>query len=274
MNYTRESIKYILKNFFYVFPFAILPAVFFAISVDEAAIISVIDKLLDKNVGAWTFGELFRAISVLSFGDWQSLIFGIIGIIIIVPCVALMMALVEKHLRFGKRTFNGVWTKLNDNLISTGGYALLLLLIYEIWALLLSAFLFFIARINTLVLAYVLLGITFVVFHFVFLYAIGLIYFWLPCMQITGFRALEALHYSQQLLSSIKWKILFGQLFIILIVEGLLVVCAMFVPSGAVFLVWASVLYVILLMVYCVRMQIAYFDKDHIEREDLKKYYH
>ncbi len=274
MKYTKESIKYIWKNFFYVFPFAILPAIFFAVSVDDGAVRSVFEKLFAKNIGAWTFGELFRAISVLNFGSWQAIVSGILGIVLVVPCVALLLALIEKHFRIGKRTFNGMWGRLNNNFVSTCGYALLLLLLYEVWALLLSAFLFFVSRIDLLVLAYVLAGIVFVVLHILLLQAICATYLWLPCLQITGFRIFEALHYAHQLTEPIKRKLLFGQLSVLFGTEAVLGACALFLPNnGVVFLIAASVLYVMLLMVYCVRMQIAYFDRDQIERADLNTYY-
>ena len=272
MKYTIESGKYILKNFFYVVPFILLPAIFFGISVDEGAIESVLKKLFSKNIGAWTFPELFRAISVLNFASWQSIVFGIVGVLIIVPCVALMLALIEKHFRIGKRTFNGLWGKLNDNFVSTCGYALLLLVLYEIWSLLLAAFLFFVSRIDLLVLAYILSGVVFFVLHIILLQAISTIYLWLPCMQITGFRIFEALHYSQQLISPIKGRILFGQLMFLLGTEALLCLCAWFLPAMA-FLSASSIMYGILILFYCVRMQIAYFDRDQIERADLNTYY-
>ena len=273
MKYTRESTKYIFKNFFYLVPFAILPAIFFAISVDEAAIQAIMKKLVSKSTEGWNFFVLFRAISVLNFGTWQSIVSGIIGIIVTVPCVALLFALIEKHFRIGKRTFNGIWGKLNDNFVSTCGYVLLLLFIYEIWALLLSAILTLIFLIDLWVLAYVLAGVALLAMHFVLVQAIGAIYLWLPCMQITGFRALEALHYSQQLMTPIKKKLAVGQLLVLLVIEGLICVCAVFLPPAGIFLTITTILYVALILVYCVRMEIAYFDRDQIERADLNTYY-
>lgn len=123
----------------------------------------------------------------------------------------MMMAWLEKHFRIGKRTFNGLWGKLNDNFISTCGYAILLLVVYEVWALLTSALLFFVSRIGITAVAYSLSGGVFIIMHVVLLYVIGCIYLWLPCMQITGFRAMEALHYSYQLYAPVKGKVLLAQ---------------------------------------------------------------
>lgn len=272
MNYTMQSIKYVLRNFLYVIPFVVIPALFLSFSLDRVALNAVINGGLDGDIHAWTFGEVFRAVSIFNFGSWKSVLFGFLGVVLLVVCVAMLMALLEKHMRIGKRSFNGIFSKLNDNLVSTCGYALLLLGIYELWSLVAAALLFFVSRIGTLLIAYALTAVVLLGMHVVLLYLVSLIYLWLPCMQITGFRATEALYYSSQLSSPVKWKILIGQLFVLLIVEGLICVCALFAPTPLLFYLFTAALYAAMIAVYCVRMQIAYFDLDHIERADLRKY--
>ncbi len=272
MKYTVQSTKYVYKNFFYLFPLVILPALFLSISIDKTAITSVLTAIGKGDITAWTFSSLFRAISVLNFGSWQAIVFGLVGIIVIVPCVALLMALLEKHMRIGKRTFNGVWGKLNDNFVSTCGYAFLILGIYELWTLLMTAFLFLVSRIPVAVIAYLLAAIIFLAFHVLLLVAISTVYLWLPCMQITGFRAYEALQYSYHLMGEIKGKIVFVQISILSVVEGLICLCALLIPAGL-FNIFVAAFYVVLLLIFFVRMQIVYFDRDHIEREDIPKFY-
>jgi hypothetical protein len=92
-------------------------------------------------------------------------------------------------------------------------------------------------------------------------------------MQITGFPAVESLQYSYQLVSHVKWRILIGQIVALVSAEGLLVACAWYLPDFAIFTAWTTILFTILLLFYCVRMMIVYFDRDHIERADLRKYY-
>lgn len=273
MKYTLQSGKYIFKNFPYVFAFALLPAVFLSVSTDKDALIAVLDAFFQGRLTSWTFPELFRAISVLNFGSWQSIVFGLIGILVAVPCVALLTALLEKHFRIGKRTFNGLWSKLNDNFISTCGFTVLLVLIYEIWALITAAVLFFISRMAMEILAYSLTVAFLLGLHLVLLYIVGTVYLWLPCMQITGFRALEALHYSYQLIQPVRWQILGGQAFFLLLTETLICVCAWYIHASLVFMLITTALYAFLIMLFCVRMEVAYFDRDHIQRADLTYYY-
>ncbi|MBQ8308772.1 MAG: hypothetical protein IJX96_02960 [Clostridia bacterium] len=273
MKYTLQSCKYVLKNFIYVFPFAVLPALFLSVSTDESALIFVFENFFSGNVNAWDFSNLFRAVSVLNFASWEAVAFGFVGIIAVIFCVSLMMALMEKHMRIGKRTFNGIFSKINDNLLSTSGYVFLLFVIYEFWSLITAALLYFVSRITITALAYIFIVVVFFAMHFALLYCIDLIYLWLPCMQITGFRAAEALYYSNQLSAPVKWHLLLGQTLSLLSVETLICFCTLFAPDPVSFTIFSTALYALLIVVYCVRMQIAYFDLDHIERADLVKYY-
>ena len=273
MKYTVESGKYLLKNFIYIFPFAIFSALFFSFSTDERAIINVLNAFFSGELSAWTFADLFCAISVLNFGSWRSIVFGIVGIIVTFPCVAMMMALLEKHLRIGKRTFNGIGEKINDNLLSTCGYVVMLLIIYELWSLLAAAILYFVSMISIPAVAYVAIAVFYLLLHLLLLWAISTIYLWLPCMQITGFRAFEALQYSYQLFMPEKWRTIFGQLIVLFVAETLICLCVIFVPNPIVFVLLTTLLYALIIMIYCVRMQIAYFDLDNIERADLNRYY-
>ena len=273
MKYTLQSGKYVLKNLLYLLPFALVPAFFLAISTDENALNQVVGGFLSGAIRSWDFASLFRAVSVLNFASWGSIAFGVCFVVAIVVCVSLMMALMEKHMRIGKRTFNGIFGKLNDNLISTGGYALLLIAIYELWSILTSALLFSMSRINSVAVAYTLAALVFVGMHIVLVWAVSVIYLWLPCMQITGFKAVEALHYTNQLSSEVKLKISVGQLTSWFVAEATVCLCAWFAIDRLWFILLATAVYAVLIMIFCVRMQIAYFDLDNIERADLKKYY-
>ncbi len=273
MKYTMQSTKYVAKNLIYILPFAIIPALFLAFSTDEGAIFKVLKAVYHGDLRKWTFGELFCAISVFNFGSWQSIVFGILGLLLIVPCVALMMALLEKHFRIGKRTFNGIWEKLNDNFLSTLWYIIVLLAIFEVWSLLLAAFLFLFSRISVAAVAYVLVALVYLAMHVLLLYAIGTVYLWLPCMQITGFRAFEALNYSYQLITPVKWMLIAGQLAVLFSVEILIGLCVAFIRAEIAFFIWTTILYAIIIMTFCVRMQIVYFARDNIERADLLGYY-
>lgn len=273
MNYTIASIKYILKNFWYILPFSILPALFLSLSIDKFAIQKVLTDYFTGKPGG-SFPIIFRAISIFNFRDVGAFFAGLAGIVLMVVCVSLMMALIEKHMRIGKRTYNGIFSKLNDNLLSTCGICLFYVLIYEVWAVLISALLFLAYLVENVVAVYILSVIIFFSMHFVLLYVVSLFYLWLPCLQITGFRAFEALRYSYQLVAPVKMRIVFGQWISVTISEILIGLTAIFVPMRGFSFAAAAVLYMFMTVMFCVRMQVAYFDRAQLERADLKKYYH
>lgn len=273
MNYTIASIKYILKNFWYILPFSILPALFLSLSIDKFAIQKVLTDYFTGKPGG-SFPIIFRAISIFNFRDVGAFFAGLAGIVLMVVCVSLMLALIEKHMRIGKRTYNGIFSKLNDNLLSTCGICLFYVLIYEVWAVLISALLFLAYLVENVVAVYILSVIIFFSMHFVLLYVVSLFYLWLPCLQITGFRAFEALRYSYQLVAPVKMRIVFGQWISVTISEILIGLTAIFVPMRGFSFAAAAVLYMFMTVLFCVRMQVAYFDRAQLERTDLKKYYH
>lgn len=269
MKYTIKSNKYIAKNLFYILPFAVIPAFFLSVSTDENALRSILSIFFGGEPQRLTFSELFRAISVLNFGSWRSVVFGLLGIILIVICVAMMMAMLEKHFRIGKRSYRGLLSKLNDNLVSTAGFTFLLTVLYEVWALVTTLGTFIFSKILFNTIAYIMSALFLIIMHIALIYAIGFIYLWLPCMQITGFRAMQALYYSQRMVSPVKWGILFGQLAMLLFAETLICLCAIFAPNPIVFTLLTTVLYTWLIMLFCVRMEIVYFEREHLDRADV-----
>lgn len=271
LTYTIQTSKYILKNFLYIFPFTAVMAFFLSLSVASESMNAVLNSFFTGDL-SWTFTDLFRAISVLNFGSWHSTVFGLLSTIVIVPCVALLMAFLEKHFRIGKKTFNGLWSKLNDNFPSTFLFGAVILIVYEIWSLITAAMLYFVSLIPNTVVAYICIVVVFLALHVALLSVLGIVYLWLPCMQITGFRMVEALHYAYQLVAPVKWGIFGEQMYFLLSSEALICVCAVFLPNSITFTILTTALFTVLLMYYFVRMQIVYFDRDHIERMDLKKY--
>lgn len=273
MKYTFQTIKYNFKNFLYVFPLAILPAFCLSFTIAREDIFSVAQKTLSGEFSTITFTELFQAVSIFNFASWETAIAGVLGIIALVVCVSLLMAFTDKHMRFGKRTFNGLFAKLNDNLLSTFGLTMLLLIVYEVWTVVLAAVLKLCLRLAPPIL-YVAVPLVLVLLHVVLTYVISLVYLWLPCMQITGFKPFEALRYGFLLCEPIQGKLIAVQTLSMLIAEAAVLAATLLLPSiWAVSVSVATLLYAMMVLQFCVRMQIVYFDREQIERADLKKYY-
>ncbi len=273
MKYTAQTIKYNIKNLLYIFPLVILPAFFLSLTLAREDILSVTQKVQEGSFSTIEFWELFQALTLFNFASWETIVAGVLGVASLVVCVSLLMAFTDKHMRFGKRTFNGLFTKLNDNLLSTFGFTLLMFVFYEVWTLLFTAVLQLCLLLPQTV-VYVVAPLVIVAMHVVLTYAISLIYLWLPCMQITGFRTFEALRYGFLLCEPIQGNIIWVQALSMLVAEAAIIAATLLLPSVWVAsVVVATLLYAFLILQFCVRMQIVYFDRGQIERADLKKYY-
>lgn len=273
MKYTFKSLQYNAKNFFYVFPLVLAPAFVLAFTLARDDIFAIVEKLKSGAFAKISFTEIFQAVSIFNFASWETVLAGALGVIALVVFGSLLMAFTDKHMRFGKRTLNGLFGKLNDNLLSTFGFTMLLFVIYELWTLLLAAGLKLCFQGNQ-TLVFILAPLLILAMHLLLTYAISFVYLWLPCMQITGFRTFEALRYAFILCEPVQWRIVFSQAFVLLMAETVITLVTLYTPGSPILsIAVATVCYAFVILQFCVRMQIVYFDREQIERADLKKYY-
>ena len=247
MNYTINTLQYILKNWIYIVVFALVPAAFFSLTISESAVTSVLTNLVNGTPKD-SFWNIFQTVSIFNFSSWESVLFGFIGIVACVFCIAMLTAFLEKHMRIGKRTLNGLLGKVNDNIISTCGFILLCLAIYEVWSVVLAALCYLIMQIQSVVIVYVGLAVLYVVMHVVLLYALSVFYLWLPCLQITGFKAFEALRYSYQLVAPHQTKIVAFQVVYLLISEVLIGATVLLISSTVASFIAATVVYTTIIL--------------------------
>jgi hypothetical protein len=273
MRYTLQSIQYFFKNLLYILPLTVLPALLLSLSMDVKALDVFATAIISGNRSSLNFTVIFHAVSVFNFHSVGAFFAQIASVVFMVVCVAFLMALIDKHMRIGKRTFNGMFSKLNDNFLSTAGMCLLFSVIYSLWALIISATLTLVNVIDNNITAYCLSAILFFASQFILNVLLATLYLWLPCLQITGFRPFEALRYSNQLVSPVIWTIAWGQFLSLTFAEIAFLAIAYF-SQGWVLVAFATALYTCMISIFCVRMQIVYFDRAQMERMDLKKYYH
>ncbi len=272
MKYTSKSLKYVFNNLGYLVLFGLFPAVFLAYSLDTATVAAILRDYFSGRPYAG-FADIFHAVSIFNFHSVSATLADILGFVLVVACVAMMMAYMEKHMRIGKKTWNGLFSKLNDNLLSTLGIAVLFSALYELWALITSALLLCVSFIASKTVIYVLTVAVWCVTQLALLYVVSLFYLWLPCLQITGFKSFEALSYSYQLATGVKRTIVWEQFLSMTVAEILFGVICVFVPWAWLELVLCALVFAGLILIFVTRMQVAYFDRAQMERADLKKYY-
>lgn len=272
MKYTSKSLKYVFANFGYLVLFGLFPAVFLAYSLDTATVGAILRDYFTGSPYA-SFSDIFHAVSIFNFHSVSATIADVLSVILAVTCVAMMMAFMEKHMRIGKKTRTGLFSKLNDNLLSTLGITLLFACLYELWALITSALLLCVSFFASKTVIYILSVIVWFGTQIALLFVVSLFYLWLPCLQITGFRSFEALSYSYQLATGVKRTIVREQFVSMTIAEILIGLVCVFAPWAWLKLVLNSAVFAGQILLFVTRMQVVYFDRAQLERADEKHYY-
>lgn len=272
MKYTSKSLKYVFANFGYLVLFGLFPAVFLAYSLDTATVGAILRDYFTGSPYA-SFSDIFHAVSIFNFHSVSATIADVLSVILAVTCVAMMMAFMEKHMRIGKKTWTGLFSKLNDNLLSTLGITLLFACLYELWALITSALLLCVSFFGSKTVIYIVSVIVWFGTQTALLFVVSLFYLWLPCLQITGFRSFEALSYSYQLATGVKRTIVREQFVSMTIAEILIGLVCVFAPWAWLKLVLNSAVFAGQILLFVTRMQVVYFDRAQLERADEKNYY-
>lgn len=116
------SLKYLFKNIWYILPYAILPAVFFTLLLDYSAISDLVGAFFSGTPNS-DFLLNFRAMSLLRI-DLLGGIYTVCAFVCFVVFETLMLSVVEKHMRLGKRTMSGAFTQFGNLLLSVIGFTL------------------------------------------------------------------------------------------------------------------------------------------------------
>ncbi len=263
------SWKYLFKNLWYILPFAVAPGVFLTLSVDYGAISDLMRGFFSGTPRAH-FLTYFSAFSLLRI-DLLGGIYNICAFLCIAVFMTLMLSLVEKHMRLGKRTGSGAFAQFGNLLLSALGITLAYFVLYEIWAVVLSAVMFAVASVKSTVIVYLLDAGVFILFAVALLYLVTVCYLWFPCKQVTGFGNYDAFLYSYRLMSGVR-----GRLVLSLSISALAIAAAMIGLSFVHELIFCGVaffLFTFAFLNFCVRMETVYFAADKIDREDLLRSY-
>ena len=195
--------KYLFKNFGYVLICGLVPAIFLALSFDYTAISSVLHGFLSGNPLAMRgpgklnlFLQFLSAFGPIRIDSVLDGVYTVLAYVLSSLFASLLLALVEKHMRIGKRSFSGMGTEMRHLLLPTFLIVLLFYALGETSAIILSALLFMIFSLNATAIVYLLSILAMLVIFFLFLYVFEVFYLWLPCMQITCFRPYHAFLYS------------------------------------------------------------------------------
>ena len=262
--------KYIFKNFWYILPFAILPALFLTLSLDYGAISDLLHMLFSGRPQG-DFVMLFRAFSLIRVDSALGAIYSALAVITVALFTTLIIAMAEKHMRIGKRTLGGIATQFGNLILPVFCVTILYLIIFEVWAVVLSAVMFAISHIHSAAVVYLLYVLAFALITAILFYVCAMFYLWVPGIQMTCFKPYHAFVYSYRLMVGVRGKIVLS--FIISFAVFIVVMGgSVFLPEYA-FLPIGFIMFVFLYPSFCIRMETLYFYTDKIDREDLIRSY-
>ncbi len=257
---------YIFKHLWFILPFAVIPALFLSLSMDYSAIEAFWRGLFSgEPVTDWF--DIFCAWSLFGFGSVLDIVYAVCGIVCVLVFMSTILAFVEKHMRIGKRSLSGIFSQFRGVLPPVAGMMLFIFVLYEGWALVLSAMLYSIVSVSSAGAVIALSLLVILLFLGALLYLVSLVYLCLPCMQMTGLGPMQSLLYSYRLMVGVRGKLLLS-LLMSFAPAALVVWGASFLPEAA-SVVIGLVLFTFLFMSYCVRMETFYFETDKLDREDL-----
>lgn len=266
MKYIKETLNYIIKNFLFLFVFALLPAVGHAFLRDNKTYLDFF-LVVDKGKTP-VFADVYRNFSmILTDHSWLS----IITVVVYLLTIPLALAMIEKHMRIGKKSFSGLFSRLNYNILSTTLLIGLFLIIYEIWSVVLSALIVLAGLIGGAA-SYILISLVIIAMYVVILYIVTPFFVWLPCVLVTGYKYSEGFVESFRLIDRKKNGIALAIAFPLVvfnIIQIILKVC-----FGKVFVPVKFVIYVLYFVYYAALCFVVYFDLTDTERMDKKRKYY
>jgi len=267
MVFVKQTLDYLKKNFIYLVVFSIIPAILYAINNTTLNIYTFFSKM--ETHSRLNFIDVYRSFSTINY---NSIIVTLLSFMATVVFVSLILAFIEKHMRIGKKTFKGILSKLNDNIVPVFILITVFVMIYEVWAIIVSAVLITASIIFGGAELYIVCMLICIIFFILLFILMGLFVIWLPCILITGFNYSEAFVYSASLMADHKLDIIISLVlpYILCNLIAIFIKISIGNIAGLIVLITAFILYFIY---YTSLMYVIYFSLTKETREDLKKKY-
>ena len=271
VKFIGSTFQYVFKNFLFIFIFALIPSYFFAMSLVTVNIHVLADAVFKD--GTLQFPQIFHFISFVNGHGWP---YSLVCLAAMAVCLPMLLVSTGRPMRIESRTVKGLAGRFNTNFLSTLIMTVVFFALYELWALITSGTLFGEFCLLSGAAVAVVVPVTYFALLAVFCYVASLLLLWLPCLLMTGYNFMDALNYSNQLYSE-KKRGLFLAVFLPAAVAAVaeLLVAGVFGPQDIripVFIIMELV-FIVLLLYYCVLMYVAYFRLTGEERADLRKKY-
>lgn len=268
MKYITDTIKYLKSNLLLLPALAVAVAAIYPIldfgALDYIAR-SFSDGYVTDNFTAWLYFFL-----PVNTQNWLTVLLSVLGYVALVVDLSFIHSMIDKHVRFGSKSFRSVMSSFTVNL----SYGLTFAAVFAVCAAVTAPVLTAIMKtFSHFPAPYVFIaGIALcAAIAFAELFAFCHFALWLPCMEITGFRVFEALTYSYSLARPALKSIFISVCLPMAAALAVWFATALTCPGWTACVVSAAVFGCTFIFV-AAACYLIYADKEGIEREDLKKF--
>ena len=268
MKYIVNTLKYLKSNLL-LLPALAVAMVAFAPIFDYAAFEQIATSFSDGRICS-SFNVWLCFFLPVHTENWLTVLLSVLGYIVLIVDLSYMQSLTDKHVRFGSKSFRSIMSSLSVNFW---------------YGLTLAALLAVAAALNAFIFAAVMK--TFAMFTAPYIFVCGVVIcglltiaelfgfchfsLWLPCIEITGFKAFEALSYSYSLARPIRWR-LFFTLSVPVIIASIIWFAVTLTCNAWVAAVISAAVCGFAFVFITTACYLAYVDREGIEREDIKHY--
>jgi len=210
---SKSTMRYMFKNFLHFLPLIVLPAIMLSLFMPPFGPVQFFDYLFDlilkspKVVFSDFHSSLYQYFSFVSIGSED--FYGINAIwlwlsTVIVSLIGMctMFSFVERHIKYGDRSYGRLLPAVNETFLSVVPFALLVVAFYEIWMLLLSVCILLLSVVMQGILLFVFCVIFTIIFYLAFFVAFAMLLLAPPCMFFDGYKFSSGIAYSFQLVGA------------------------------------------------------------------------
>lgn len=264
MEYVKNVLGYYFRNFHYLILIVLAPALFVGLLLRPFGMFEFAFEY--HNLSLQSFGDFFVNIF---FGSWWSVLFLLVGLVLVILSVSVMLGFVESHFRVGQPSLVSAFS-INNNLLGVAKATLALFIFCFVVEVLLSLLMLFV---------HFLCGGNAVAIIFNYIVALGLCVLLGRIFNLFGYATVDTLINNVPLLvglsnasraASIKGdKVWMIEMVGLVICFGLMqIFTAIGLPAIG------NILSIILFMpLVCVNGMMLFFERNNLPRKDTLKYY-
>lgn len=264
MGFGKNSTKYIIKNFFKLLVFTIVPSIALAFTGSVSTILTFFFNYKTKTNTVW---NIYRNFTFIGSRNW---LLGVLAIILISFFLSLLLGAIDRHMKIGKFSFARPFSNLNETVLVVTPVVVVFILLLELVAFVNSSFVFLFAKMPTVPSVILSILITLVFYSAVFI-VFAQFMLLIPSQTVAGYPILDACIYSTRMISG-KCRIVYLDfLALALIAIGVSTLFVGLLPELKILqFVIDTILYNILLMYLIVYPMVAYFELSSEPRRDLE----